>query len=144
VQDQWAPAWKQQSPSFLGQPTSAVQAEPAPTSAAAIPEAVPSAPAAESPEQSVRRRSVREAESAGTSSSFPSKPAEQSSSTNSRQKQGMFPLWRASPLGDAMSEEGSPAAVRPWRPSKAECVSAWSRQLLSATLQPWETEPLGG
>jgi hypothetical protein len=51
---------------------------------------------------------------------------------------------RARPLGDAMPEEGSPAAVRPQCPSKAECVSAWSRQPLSATLQPWETEPLGG
>jgi hypothetical protein len=40
-------------------------------------------------------------------------PAEQSSSTSSRRKQSMFPLWRARPLGDAMSEEGSPAAVRP-------------------------------
>jgi hypothetical protein len=25
----------------------------------------------------------------------------------------MFPLWRARPLGDAMSEKGSPAVVRP-------------------------------
>jgi hypothetical protein len=47
-------------------------------------------------------------------------------------------------IGDAMSEEGSPAAIRPWRPSKAKCVSAWSKQPLLTTLQPWETEPLGG
>jgi hypothetical protein len=30
----------------------------------------------------------------------------------------MFPLWRAGPLGDAMSKEGSPAAVRPQYPAK--------------------------
>jgi hypothetical protein len=36
-----------------------------------------------------------------------------SGSPSSRQKQSMFPLWRARPLGDAMSEEGSPAVVRP-------------------------------
>jgi hypothetical protein len=39
-----------------------------------------------------------------------------------------------------MSKEGSPAAVKPRCPSKVECVSAWSRQPLSATLQPWEAE----
>jgi hypothetical protein len=114
--------------------TSAVQAEPASTSAAAVPKAVSSAPVSESSEQSVRRRSVSETESAGTSSSCPSKPAEQSGSTSSGWKQSMFPLWRARPLGDAMSEEGSPAAVRPQCPSKAERVSAWSRQPLSAAL----------
>jgi hypothetical protein len=75
--------------------------------------------------------------------SLPQQPNRQSSSTSSRRKQSMFPLWRARPLGDAMFEEGSPAAVRPWRPRKAECVSAWSRQPLSATLQPWETESHG-
>jgi hypothetical protein len=47
-------------------------------------------------------------------------------------------------LGYAMLEEGSPAAVRPQCPSKAECVLAWSRELLPATLQPWEIESLGG
>jgi hypothetical protein len=95
---------------------------------------VPSAPAAESPEQPVRRRSVPEAESACTSSSRPSNQPEQSGSTSSGWKQSMFPLWRARPLGDAMSEEGSPTAVRPQCPSKAECVSAWSRQPLSVAL----------
>jgi hypothetical protein len=30
----------------------------------------------------------------------------------------MFPLWRARPLGDAMSEEGSPTTVRPQCPAK--------------------------
>jgi hypothetical protein len=30
----------------------------------------------------------------------------------------MFPLWRARSLGDAMSEEGSPAAVKPLCPAK--------------------------
>jgi hypothetical protein len=134
MEDQWISAWKQQSSSFLRQSTSAVQAEPASTSAAAVSKAVSSASTLESPEQSFRRRSVSEAESAGTSSSCPSKPAKQSSSTCSGWKQSMFPLWRARPLGDAMSEEGSPAAVRPQCPNKAECVSAWSRQLLSAAL----------
>jgi hypothetical protein len=55
----------------------------------------------------------------------------------------MFPLWRTRPLGDAMSQEGSRAAVRPQCPSKAECAPAWSRQPLSATLQLWEIESLG-
>jgi hypothetical protein len=77
AQDWWTLAWKQQSPSFLRQPTSTVQAEPAPTSAAAVSKAVSSASAAESPEQSVRRRSVPRAESAGTSSSRPSNQPEQ-------------------------------------------------------------------
>jgi hypothetical protein len=74
----------------------------------------------------------------------PSNPAKQSSGTSSKRQQGAFPLWRARPLGDAMFEEGILAAVRPQCPSKAECVLAWSRQPLLATLQPWETEPLGG
>jgi hypothetical protein len=52
----------------------------------------------------------------------------------------MFPLWRARPLGDAMSEEGSPAAVRPWCPSKAECALTWSRQPLPDALQPLEAK----
>jgi hypothetical protein len=81
--------------------------------ASAVPKAVSSAPILESSEQPVRRRPVSEAESAGTSSSCPSKRAEQSGITSSGWKQSMFPLWRARPLGDAMSEEGSPAAVRP-------------------------------
>ena len=76
-----------------------------------------SVPVSEPSEQSVRRL-VSEAESAGTSSSCPSKPAEQSGSTSSGWKQSMFPLWRARPLGDEMSEEGSPAAVRPQCPAK--------------------------
>jgi hypothetical protein len=83
-----------------------------------VPKAVSSAPASESPEQSVRRRSAPEAESTGTSSSHPSNQPEQSSSIGSRRKQGMFPLWRARQLGDAMSEEGSPATVRPNAPAK--------------------------
>jgi hypothetical protein len=74
----------------------------------------------------------------------PQQPTRAVDSTSSRWKQSMFPLWRARPLGDAMFEEGNPAAVRPWRPSNAECIAAWSRQPLPATLQPWETEPLGG
>jgi hypothetical protein len=95
-----------------------------------VPKAVSSAPVSESSEQPVRRRPVLEAESAGTSSSCPSNPAEQLGSTSSGWKQSMFPLWRARPLGDAMSEEGSLAAVRPQCPSEAERVSAWSRQPL--------------
>jgi hypothetical protein len=70
-------------------------------------------PAAESPEQSGRRKSVLEAESTGTSRPRPSNQPEQSSSPSARQRQSMFPLWRASPLGDALSKEGSPATVRP-------------------------------
>jgi hypothetical protein len=66
--------------------------------------------------------------------SRPSNQPEQSGSIGSGWKQSMFLLWRAKPLGDAMSEVVSPAAVRPQCPSKAECVSAWSRQPLSATL----------
>jgi hypothetical protein len=100
-------------PRFSSNQPQQVQAEPASTSAAAIPKAVRSAPISESPEQSVRRRSVPEAESADTSSSCPRNSAEQSSSPSSGWKQSMFPLWRAGPLGDAMSEEGSPAAIRP-------------------------------
>jgi hypothetical protein len=65
AQDQWASAWGQQSSSFLRQPASAVQIEPASVSAAAVSEAVPSV-LAESPKQSVRRKSISEAESAGT------------------------------------------------------------------------------
>jgi hypothetical protein len=61
---------------FLRQSTSAVQTKQAPTSATAVPKAVSSAPATESLEQPVRRRSVLEAESAGTSSSCPSNPTE--------------------------------------------------------------------
>jgi hypothetical protein len=99
-------------PLFLRKLTSVVQVESAPASAA-VSEAIPLASATESPEQSVRRKSVPEAESAGTSPPCPSNQPEQSSSPSSRQKQGMFPLWRARPLCDAMSQEGSPAAVRP-------------------------------
>jgi hypothetical protein len=112
AQDWWTLAWKQQSPPFLRQPTSAVQAESA-LASAAVSKAVPPASVAESPEQSVRRKSVPEAESAGTSSLRPSNQPEQSSSPNARRKQGLFPLWRARPLGNAMSEEGNPVAVRP-------------------------------
>jgi hypothetical protein len=74
---------------------------------------VPLASAAEPPEQSVRRKLVPEAESAGTSPPCPSNQQEQSSSPSSRRKQSMFPLWSARQLGDALSEEGSPTAVRP-------------------------------
>jgi hypothetical protein len=122
AQDWWTSAWEQQSPPFLRQRTSAVYAESAPTSAA-ISEAVPSASAGESPEQSVRRKSVPEVESAGTSSSYPSNQPEQSISPSARRRQSMFlsqeqaispsARWRARPLGDALSKEGSSTALRP-------------------------------
>jgi hypothetical protein len=131
-------------PRFSGNPPQQFRQNQRLASAAAVSEAVPSVPAAESLEQPVRRKSVLEAELAGISSSYPNNPTEQSSSPSSRRRQSMFPLWRARPLGDALFEEGSLATVRPLCPSKAECVSAWSRQPLPATLQPWETEPLGG
>jgi hypothetical protein len=107
----WTSASKQQSPPFLRQLTSAVQAES--TSASAeVSEVVPLASAVESPEQSIRRKLVLEAELAGSSPPRPSNQPEQSSSPSSRRKQSMFPLWRARPLGDAMSQEGSPVAFR--------------------------------
>jgi hypothetical protein len=143
AQDWWTSAWEQQSPPFLRQPTSTIQVESAPASAAVL-EAVPLASAAVSLEQSHRRKSVPEAESAGTSSSCPSNQPEQSSSPSARRTQSMFLLWRARPLGNALSKEGSSAVVRPQYPSKAECVSARSRQSHPDTLQPWETKPFGG
>jgi hypothetical protein len=112
AQDWWTSAWEQQSPPFLRQPTSTIQAELA-SASTTVSEAVPSAPAAESPEQSDRRKSVREAKSAGTSSSCPSNQPEQSSNPSAKRRQSMFSLWRARPLGDALSKEGSSAAVRP-------------------------------
>jgi hypothetical protein len=54
----------------------------------------------------------------------------------------MLPSWRARPLGDALSKEGSSAAAKPQCPSKAECASARSRQPCSDVLQPWETNHL--
>jgi hypothetical protein len=112
AQDWWTSVWEQQSPPFLRQPTSAVQAEPVPTSAIVL-EAVPSASVAVPLEQSDRRKSVLEAESAGTSSFCPSNQPEQSSSPSAKRRQRMHPLRRARPLGDALSEEGGSAATRP-------------------------------
>jgi hypothetical protein len=112
AQDWWTSAWEQQSPPFLRQPTSAVQAESA-SASAAVSEVVPSASAAVSPELLDRRKSVPEAKSVGTSSSCPSNQPEQSSSPSARRRQSMFPLCRARPLGDVLSKEGSSAAARP-------------------------------
>jgi hypothetical protein len=63
---------------------------------------------------------------------------------SARGRKSMFPLWRARPLGDALSKEGSSTAARPYCPSKAECVLARRRQSRPDTLQPWETKPFGG
>jgi hypothetical protein len=111
AQDWWTSAWEQQSLPFLRQPTSAVQAESV-SASAAVSEAVPSASAVVSPEQSNRRKLVPEAESAGTSSSCPSNQPEQSSSPSARRRQIMFPCWRARPLGNALSKEGSSTVAR--------------------------------
>jgi hypothetical protein len=56
----------------------------------------------------------------------------------------MLPLWRAGPLGDALSEEDGSTAADPQCPSKVECTSSRSRQSCSDVLQPWEAEPSGG
>jgi hypothetical protein len=56
----------------------------------------------------------------------------------------MLPLWRAGPLGDALSEEDGSTAAGPQCPSKIECTLASSRQSCLDALQPWEAKPSGG
>jgi hypothetical protein len=78
------------------------------------------------------------------SSSCPSNQSGQSSNPSARRRPRMLPLWRAGPLGDALSEEDGSAAAGHQRPNKAECTLARSRQSCSDALQPWEAKPSRG
>jgi hypothetical protein len=105
---------------------------------------ISSATAAVPSEQPARRKSISALEQSGSPSSCPSYQLEQSSSTSSRRKSCMFPLWGTRPLGESLPKESSSAAFRSQCPSQTECNAARRQQPWATSCLVWKGEPLGG